>query len=124
MACGSPSRKREREGGTRARGRLDYSARNVAITNNINSRPGNAKRAASNWAGSKKKRNRNNNSNNCNKNCSNRNMSNIGNIDNDNSNNKCMTKVANRLAAECVACSRPKRQQQLQQQLQLQQQQQ
>lgn len=41
------------------------------------------------------------------------NMGYIGNIDNDNSNNKCMTKVANRLGAECVACSRPKRQQQL-----------
>lgn len=46
-------REKEREGAG-ARGRLDYSARNVAITNNINSRPGNANRAASNWAGSKK----------------------------------------------------------------------
>lgn len=59
VPCGSPRRKRERGRRSReerrARGRVDYSARNVAITNNINSRPGNANRAASNWGGSKKK---------------------------------------------------------------------
>lgn len=95
-------------------GGVDYSARNVAITNNINSRLGNANRAAIGEAAKKKLRHKSNSNSNCN-------MSNIGNIDNDNSNNKCMTKVANRLAAECVACSRPKRQQQLQLQQQQQQ---